>query len=312
MAVFHDKKRSDHAVLEDFRRLQQEDPALKVEWKNEQIQVQIMGKIQMEVLKKTVYERFGYEISFGDYQVLYKESIRGEVHGCGHFEPLRHYAEVHLWLKEGERGSGITFDSACPLDELSRGYQNLIRQHIFEKEHIGALIGAPVTDIHITLLGGRAHLKHTEGGDFREATYRAVRQGLMQAQGIILEPVYRFEIRVGSEWTGRVLADIQKYKGTAQTPYIMGQRTVISGSAPVSTFLNYGQELRLFTKGDGQLMLQSGGWQPCHNAQEVIEKAGYQKERDRENTGDSVFCSKGSGFVVPWDKARDFMHCKIE
>ena len=299
-------------VLEVFQLLEEEDPALKVRWqeKLQQIQIQIMGGIQLEVLRESVKERFDLEISFGPCEVMYQETIAAPVVGYGHFEPLRHYAEVHLKLEPGPRGSGITFGGGCSTDSLPAQYQNLIRTHIFEKEHRGVLTGSPLTDVKISILTGCAHQKHTEGGDFREAVYRAVRQGLEKARSLLLEPMYLFEIRVPPELLGRVLADAQRLHGSFAPPVTEGDRAVVRGSGPVSEWMNYTEELAAYSKGRGQAGFRFGGYAPCHNSEEVIARIAYDKERDVENTSDSVFCAKGSGFLVKWEQAEQYMHCK--
>ena len=310
--VLFPKETSVKSVLEAFRLLEEEDPALKVRWqeKLQQIQIRIMGGIQLEVLRELVKERFGLEISFGPCEVMYQETIAAPVVGYGHFEPLRHYAEVHLKLEPGPRGSGITFGGGCSTDRLPAQYQNLIRTHIFEKEHRGILTGSPLTDVKISILTGRAHEKHTEGGDFREAVYRAVRQGLEKARSLLLEPMYLFEIRVPPELLGRVLADAQRLHGSFAPPVTQGDRVVVHGSGPVSEWMNYTEDLAAYSKGRGQAGFRFGGYAPCHNSEEVIARIAYDKERDVENTSDSVFCAKGAGFLVKWEQAEQYMHCK--
>lgn len=299
-------------VLEAFRTLEDEEPMLCVESGRTGIRVRVMGKIQLEVLEELIPRRFGFAVSFGKCKILYKETIRGSVVGSGHFEPLRHYAEVHLRLSQGEAGSGIVFDSVCPLDVLERSYQHLVRTHVFEKEHKGVLTGAPLTDVRITLLVGRAHLKHTEGGDFREAVYRAVRHGLMQAESVLLEPYYDMKLTVPSEYAGRVLSDIQRMHGVFDVPQTIGESTQITASVPASECMEYPRELSVLTGAKARIQMRSGGYKPCHNADEVIAAAGYDAERDVENTPDSVFCSHGSGFPVKWNEAAGYMHCEIK
>ena len=311
-SVIYDEGLNVRTVLEAFKELEDEDPMLEVVW-NESLQemhIHIMGAIQLEVLEAIVRERFGLEVRFGDCEILYKETIAAPVTGYGHFEPLRHYAEVHLRLEPAAPGTGITFDSACSVDILDTNYQNLIKTHVFEREHRGVLTGSPITDIRIVVINGRAHLKHTEGGDFRQAVYRAIRQGLEQAESVLLEPVYRFEIEVPSEAMGRVMSDIQKMAGRLEAPELKGDQTLITGFCPVATMLNYSQEILSFTKGRGILRTSFFGYEPCHNAEEVIERAGYDKKHDVENTSDSVFCSHGAGFNVPWDQVAEYIHCK--
>lgn len=298
-------------ILEAFRVLEDEEPLLCVEGDRTGVRVRVMGKIQLEVLEELILQRFGFAVSFEKCKILYKETIRGSVVGSGHFEPLRHYAEVHLRLSQGAAGSGIAFNSACPLDVLEKSYQHLVRTHVFEKEHRGVLIGAPLTDVTVTLLVGRAHLKHTEGGDFREAVYRAVRQGLMQAQSVLLEPYYAMKLTVPSEYTGRVLSDIQRMHGVFDVPQTLGENTQITASVPVSECMEYPRELSVLTGAKARIQMQNGGYRACHNAEEVIEAAGYDAERDVENTPDSVFCSHGSGFPVKWNEVEGYMHCEI-
>lgn len=310
--VIYDESLNVRTVLEAFKELEDEDPMLEVVW-NESLQemhIHIMGAIQLEVLEEIVRERFGLEVRFGDCEILYKETIAAPVTGYGHFEPLRHYAEVHLRLEPTGPGTGITFDSACPLDILDANYQNLIKTHVFEREHRGVLTGSPITDMRIVVINGRAHLKHTEGGDFRQAVYRAIRQGLEQAESVLLEPVYRFEIEVPAEAMGRVMSDIQKMAGRFEAPEIVAEQAVITGFCPVATMMNYSQEILSFTKGRGLLRASFAGYEPCHNAEEVIERVNYDKKHDVENISDSVFCSHGAGFNVPWDQVQEYIHCK--
>ncbi|MDD6796092.1 MAG: elongation factor G, partial [Clostridiaceae bacterium] len=301
-------------VLKIFMILDEEDSCLKVVWNEElkEIHIHIMGKIQLEVLKEVLKERFALNVEFGPCKILYKETIANTVIGSGHFEPLRHYAEAHLYMEPGERNSGITFESKCHVDDLSIGYQNLIKTHVFEKEHKGILTGYPITDIKITLINGRSHLKHTSGGDFREATYRAIRQGLEQAENILLEPYYRFKIKVSNEYLGRVLSDISKLYGTFEDPIMEEDYVIIEGRGPVRTFMDYSSSLIAFTKGRGIISLIGDGYDVCHNTEEVIEEIAYDKKQDRENSSISVFCSKGQGYIVEWDKVKDHIHCEIE
>ncbi|MGI5897397.1 MAG: GTP-binding protein [Oscillospiraceae bacterium] len=311
--VLFDPSIHPKTMLECLRVLEDEEPLLGVVWEEElqQIQVHIMGPIQLEVLTEVVQERFGYSIRFGPCEILYRETIAAPVVGCGHFEPLRHYAEVHLRLEPAARDSGIRFASECPTDSLAANWQNLVRTHIFEKEHRGVLTGAPLTDVRITLLAGRAHLKHTEGGDFREATYRAIRQGLMHAQNILLEPWYRFTIQAEIALTGRILSDIQRMNGRYEPPETGETTVTIHGRAPVACMMGYSEELTAFTKGKGRLSLAFDGYEPCHNANEIIAQKGYEPERDLANTPDSVFCSHGAGYPVKWDQAAAHMHIKL-
>lgn len=297
-------------VLGAFRILNAEDPSLNVVWEEslQEIHIRVMGLIQLEVLEQLVKERFGFSISFSQPEILYKETIESAVAGYGHFEPLRHYAEVHLLLEPGERGSGIRFASACHPDDLSLNYQNLIRTHLYEREHHGLLTGMPVTDLKITLLKGGAHNEHTHGGDFREAAFRALRQGLEKANNLLLEPYYDFKIKVGIDEMGRVLSDVQRASGTFDPPQTMDTHVVITGRVPVSTFMNYSTELASFTHGRGSIRCAFGGYDRCHNAEEAIERKGYDKEADPLYTSSSIFCAKGAGYSVPWDEAEAKMH----
>lgn len=311
--VLFDPSEHPKTMLEHLRELEDEEPLLGVVWDEElqEIHVRVMGEIQLEVLAELMRGRYGTEIGFGPCEILYRETIAAPVVGCGHFEPLRHYAEVHLRLSPGERGSGIVFDSECSTDVLASSWQNLIRTHVLEKEHRGVLTGAPLTDVRVTLLAGRAHLKHTEGGDFREATYRAVRQGLMHAQTVLLEPYYAFDIEAELSLTGRVFSDIQRRSGTCEPPEAAGDRVRIRGRAPVAEMMDYAQELTAFTKGRGRISLSFDGYEPCHNAQEVAARRHYDPERDTANPAGSVFCSHGAGFPVKWDEAPAHMHLKL-
>lgn len=298
-------------VLNKLKILEAEDPALNVSWNEslQEIHVQIMGVIQLEVLKQIINQRFLINVEFGDCQVLYKETTTKATIGYGHFEPLRHYAEVHLRLEPAPRNSGITFSSTCHIDNLMPNYQNLIRSHIFEKEHRGVLTGSSVTDLKITLLTGGAHKEYTHGGDFREATLRALRQGLEKAECILLEPYYRFKIEVELENMGRVLSDVQKLQGTFEAPISMGSKVIVNGRGPVANFMNYSMELVSFTKGKGSISLFFDGYDKCHNETAVIEKIGYDKSADTEYTSNSIFCAKGAGYPVEGDKAEERMHC---
>ena len=296
-------------VLEYFKLLDAEDPALNVVWNEslQEIHVHIMGKIQLEILKEVVKDRFNLDIDFGPCKILYKETIRNSVKGYGHFEHLKHYAEVHLKLEALERNSGIEFKNKCHADNLTTGHMNLIRTHIFEREHHGVLTGSSLTDVRVTLLTGRAHNKHTEGGDFREATFRALRQGLEKADNVLLEPYYKFKIDVQLDYMGRVLSDIQKLSGTFNPPEINEDRVTVIGRGPVKTFMDYSSEVIAFSKGKGSINLIFDGYDECHNTEEVIEEIGYRRDADIEYSSSSIFCSKGQGYVVPWDK----MHCEI-
>lgn len=313
-SVIFDESTNIKEVYRIFKLLEDEDPALNVQYseKLEELQIAVMGKIQLEVLKEEIKRRFNLDVDFGPCKILYKESIRGSVLGNGHFEPLRHYAEVHLKIEEGERNSGISFESKCHVDNLTVGHQNLIRTHIFEREHHGLLTGSSLTDVKITLLTGREHLKHTCGGDFREATFRALRQGLEKADNVLLEPYYKFRINVPSEYLGRVLSDIQKLSGEFEPAEINNDRAFIYGRGPVKTFMEYSTEITAFTKGKGTISFMYDGYDECHNTDEVIEEIGYNKDADIEYTSTSIFCAKGVGYPVKWDEADEHMHCEIE
>lgn len=303
----------DHDVLTKMRKLEEEDPQLHVVW-NEQsrhISVQLMGEIQLEILKTVIAERFGLDAEFDRGRILYKETIAKTVEGAGHYEPLRHYAEVHLLLEPTERGSGLTFDSDCRTDDLDKNWQRLVLTHLEEKTHIGVLTGSPITDMKITLISGRAHLKHTEGGDFRQATYRAVRQGLRSAESVLLEPWYSFTLEIPTETAGRAMSDLQRMSGDFSPPEISpsnAENSVISGSAPASEMTDYQSQVTSYTKGRGRLSLALKGYFPCHNAEEVIAAFGYDCDSDLANTADSVFCSHGAGHTVRWDEAPAYMH----
>ncbi len=299
-----------HKTYLKMKELEEEDPQLHIAW-NEQlkeIQIRIMGQVQLEVLKTLIQSRFGIEVDFGPGQISYKETIAEPVTGAGHFEPLRHYAEVHLLLEPGKRGSGLVFDSICSEDLLDRNWQRLILTHLAEKEHLGVLTGSPVSDLKITLLTGRAHLKHTEGGDFRQATYRAVRQGLRKARSILLEPWYEFHLEVPTEAVGRAMSDIQKMGGTFDTPVVQGQVSVLEGKAPVSEMKEYAIEVTSYTKGHGRLSCTVSGYEPCHNQEEAMDALAYDPDSDVENTADSVFCDHGAGFTVKWDQVDQYLH----
>lgn len=300
-------------VLGYFKILDAEDPALNVVWNEnlQEIHVHIMGKIQLEILKEVVKDRFNLDIDFGPCKILYKETIRNSVKGYGHFEPLKHYAEVHLKLEALERNSGIEFENKCHADNLTTGHMNLIRTHIFEREHHGVLTGSALTDVKVTLLTGRAHNKHTEGGDFREATFRALRQGLEKADNVLLEPYYKFKIDVELDYMGRVLSDIQRLSGSFNPPEINEDRVTIIGRGPVKTFMDYSSEVIAFSKGKGSINLIYDGYDECHNTEEVIKEIGYRRDADIEYTSSSIFCSKGQGYVVPWDKVEEEMHCEV-
>lgn len=298
------------AFLPKLMQLQEEDPTLQVVWDEElkEIHAKVMGEVQIEILKHMIRERFGIEVSFGTGRIVYKETIADRVEGVGHFEPLRHYAEVHLLLEPAEPGSGLLFAADCSEDILARNWQRLILTHLEEKEHRGVLIGSPITDMKITLVSGRAHLKHTEGGDFRQATYRAVRQGLMEASGVLLEPVYEFRLEIPEEMIGRTMTDMEKLHGSFTLKERVGGVAVLTGTAPVVTIQDYQKEVTAYTRGHGRLSLSLKGYVPCHNAEEVIAKRHYDPESDLKNPTGSVFCAHGAGFVVPWNQVKDYMH----
>ena len=299
-----------HVFLPKIREISEEIPELSVKYSEEkkEITISLMGEVQTEVLKHLIKERYNVDIGFGEGRTLYKETIADTVYGVGHFEPLKHYAEVELRLEPAERGSGLSFASEVSEDEFSLNYQRLILSHLEEKEYKGVLTGSPITDMKITLVAGRAHLKHTEGGDFRQATYRAVRQGLMQARSVLLEPVYEFKLEVPEDAIGRAMTDIGKMNGSFTSPENISGKAVLTGKVPVSEVKNYALELRAYTKGEGVLTLTPSDYEVCHNAEEVIEATGYYPEADIENTADSVFCSHGAGFVVPWNEVINYMH----
>ena len=291
-----------------LRQLEEEDPQLRLVTEKGQIHVQIMGKIQLEVFKSLVQQRFGLDISLEDQRIFYKETIKNTVEGVGHFEPLRHYAECHLLLEPLPQGSGLVFDSVCSTDVLDLQYQKLIIGHLSEKVHRGVLTGSPITDMKITLLVGKAHLKHTEGGDFRQATYRAVRQGLMQAKSVLLEPWYAFTLSCPTEQIGRAITDIRAMGGEFDAPEAAGVLSVLRGTVPAAEVKDYADTLAAYTQGRGQLQLTLQGYAPCHNQEQVVAELGYDPEADIENTPDSVFCAHGAGFNVKWDQVKDYMH----
>ena len=299
-----------HTVLRQLGQLEEEDPQLHIVWDEtaREIRLQLMGQVQLEVLRRLIQERFGLEAAFGAGSVLYKETILEPVEGVGHFEPLRHYAEVHLLLEPGEPGSGLRFDTACSEDQLDRNWQRLILTHLAEKEHRGVLTGAPITDMKITLVAGRAHVKHTEGGDFRQATYRAVRQGLRCARSVLLEPWYDLRLEVPADQVGRAMADVQRMGGSCQPPEPLGEMSLLTGSVPVSEVGDYALQVAAYTRGLGRLSCVPAGYRPCHDPEAVIAAAGYDSDRDVDNPADSVFCGHGAGFVVRWDQVRDYMH----
>ena len=299
-----------HTMLRDLKLLEEEEPELHVVWieKSQEIHVQLMGDVQIEILQRIIKERFGVLVEFGEGSIVYKETIAAPVEGVGHFEPLRHYAEVHLRLEPGERGSGIQFDSECSEDVLDRNWQRLVLTHLAEKEHKGVLTGSVITDMKITLTSGKAHLKHTEGGDFRQATYRAVRQGLKKAESVLLEPYYEFRIELPSENVGRAMTDIQNRFGKFEAPETLGEMTVLTGIAPVSTLSGYQKDVIAYTGGRGRISLTLKGYDLCHNQEEVVAARGYDSELDLANPTGSVFCAHGAGFVVDWDEVEEYMH----
>ena len=299
-----------HEALQDLRRLEDEDPQLHILW-NEQsreIHLQLMGVIQLEVLTNIIKDRFGYDVSFVNGAITYKETITNTIEGVGHYEPLRHYAEVHLLLEPLPQGSGIQIASDCAEDKLDKNWQRLILTHLAEKTHIGVLTGSPITDIKITLVSGKAHLKHTEGGDFRQATYRAVRQGLRTAECQLLEPFYEYEIELPTENVGRAISDLQQMSAEFEPPETVGENSIIRGCAPVSELSTYQGELIGYTKGKGKISCTLNGYRPCHNSDEVIENFSYDCDGDLENSADSIFCSHGAGFVVKWNEVPEHMH----
>lgn len=299
-----------HTALPRLRQLEEEDPMLRIVWSErwKEIHVQLMGRIQLEVLQRLIADRFGMEVTFGSGTIVYKETIANTVEGVGHFEPLRHYAEAHLLMEPGERGSGIQVCSACPTDALELNWQRLIFTHVLEREHPGVLTGSPITDIKFTLVAGRAHLKHTEGGDFRQATYRAIRQGLMQAQSVLLEPFYDFRLELPAECMGRAMTDIQGMGGSVDAPEQEGELTVLTGFAPVAGLRDYWQDVTAYTRGRGRLSCTVRGYEPCKEQARIVEEMGYDPERDTENPADSVFCSHGSGDIVKWNEVFAHMH----
>ena len=299
-----------HQMLQKLRQLEEEEPQLHILWDSQfsEIHAQLMGEVQIEILKKLIWDRFHVAVEFGAGSIVYKETVAEPVEGVGHFEPLRHYAEVHLLIEPGEPGSGCQFFTACSEDVLDRNWQRLILTHLEEKEHIGVLTGSPLTDVQITILTGRAHAKHTEGGDFRQATYRAVRQGLRKARNILLEPYYEFRLEVPAEMIGRAMADVQKMQGTFDAPEVEGETAILKGTAAVAQMRDYQKEVVSYTHGTGKLFCSLKGYAPCKNQDEVVQNIGYDPEADLENPTGSVFCAHGAGFVVPWDQVEDYMH----
>ena len=303
-----------HTAFRNLSLIGQELPELSVKISSysneEQIQIRVMGRIQLEILKSLVKERFGMDIDFGPCRILYKETVKSPVMGYGHYEPLRHYAETQLRIEPAPRGSGIIIENECSLEMLDSNFQHLILTHIGEKEHIGILTGSPLTDVKIILTAGRSHLKHTEGGDFREATYRAIRQGLEKADNLLLEPYYAFTLRVPINTMGRAISDIQRLCGKFEPPEATETQAIIKGTGPVSEFMNYPEEIISYTSGKGVISMRENGYRPCHNAEEVISKIGYEKERDTDNPSSSIFCSHGAGFEVKWQDVDQMRHIK--
>lgn len=299
-----------HTLLAKLRQLEEEEPLLRILWQEEvgEIHVQLMGEVQTEVLKTLILERYGVPVEFTNGSIVYKETILEPVEGVGHFEPLRHYAEVHLLLEPGEAGSGLVFDADVSEDVLDGNWQRLILTHLKEKKHKGVLTGSEITDMKITLIAGRAHLKHTEGGDFRQATYRALRQGLMMGKCRLLEPVYAYRLEIPTEHVGRAVADIQKMSGDISPPEFDGEMSLLTGTAPVSSMQGYQREVLSYTRGRGRLFTVLKGYEPCHQEEAVIEAIGYDARRDLDNPASSVFCAHGAGFVVEYDKVYDYMH----
>lgn len=303
-----------HSMLIKLKELEEEEPQLHIMWDErlQEIHAQVMGEVQIEILKRMIWERYQTEVEFGSGKIVYKETIEDCVEGVGHFEPLRHYAEVHLKLEPAERGTGLHFFADCSEDLLDRNWQRLVLTHLEERVHKGVLTGSEITDMKITLVSGRAHLKHTEGGDFRQATYRALRQGLKKAKSVLLEPVYEFRLELPADKVGRAMADIQKMYGEFQLADSEGEYSVVTGFAPVSLMRDYQKEVMAYTSGHGRLFCTLKGYMPCHNADEVIEETNYDSESDLENPTGSVFCAHGAGFIVPWNEVEDYMHLELQ
>ena len=297
-------------LLMYLKELEEEEPQLNIVWSEElaELHVKLMGEVQTEVLKSVIKDRFGVNVEFDEGSVVYKETVAGKSEGIGHFEPLRHYAEVHILIGPGERGSGITIASECREDILERNWQRLIMTHLAEREHKGVLTGSVLTDIHFTLLTGRAHQKHTEGGDFRQAVYRAVRQGLMKAENVLLEPYYSFTLELPQTYLGRAMTDVERMYGKCDPPQLIDGRAILTGRAPVATMRNYQRDVNAYTGGEGHLTLFSDGYDMCHNPEEVIAQKMYDADADTANPSSSVFCAHGSGFIVPWNEVEDYMH----
>lgn len=298
-------------ILKMLYQLEAEEPTLRVQWheRHQEIHVHVMGVIQLEVLTYVLHERYNLNVSFEEPTILYMETIAAPAYGYGHFEPLKHYAEVHLHVAPNMRGRGITFENRCHADDLTTGHMRLIEQHIFEREHNGLLTGSPLTDLHITLLNGAAHQQHTDGGDFREATYRALRQACEQVESVLLEPFYRFRMRAAVEHIGRMMSDVQQAYGTFEPPVLTEEHALLTGRVPVATFMHYMTTFLAYTSGKGALSLQFDCYDTCHNQDEVVARIGYNKETDIDYTSSSIFCAKGKGYTVPWQKAAEAMHC---
>ena len=299
-----------HTTLEKLRILEEEDPQLHVLWNAEkrEIHVQLMGEVQLEILQRLLQDRFQLAVRFSEGSILYRETIAEPVEGAGHYEPLRHYAEVHLLLEPGEPGSGLVFDTSCSTDLLETNWQRLILTHLEEKQHLGVLSGSPITDIKITLAAGRAHLRHTEGGDFRQATYRAVRQGLMHAASVLLEPYYEYTLEVPPEQAGRAISDLHTFGGEHHMPEVQSSKTVLTGFVPAAAVMNYASEVAAYSGGKGRFSCRFAGYRPCENPRPILEEAAYNPEADLENSPDSVFCAHGAGFTVKWNEVPQYMH----
>ena len=312
--VLFDESLNINDVLAVFKTLEQEEPSLNVSYseKFKEISISIMGKVQLEILKEIVYDRFNLEIDFGQCEILYKETVKTAAIGSGHYEPLKHYAEAHLKIEPNERGGGIVFESKAHIDNLSIGHQNLVKTHVFERKHHGVLCGFDLTDLKITLLTGKEHLKHTCGGDFRQVTYRAIRQGVEKCESVILEPFYRFEIEVKDNYLGRVISDIQRLNGEFDPPQITDSNVVITGRGPVKTFMDYQLELISFTKGEGKISFNYDGYDECHNQDEVIELYNYNKDADEDHTSNSIFFAKGTSYAVKGSEVDEYMHCDVK
>ena len=305
---------SARQIYPKLKQLEEENPELSLSWNEdkEEIKVKLMGQVQIEILKGIIEKRFGFVPEFGLGSISYKETISNQAIGVGHFEPLKHYAEIHLMLEPSERGSGITVESNLSEDILDRNWQRLVKTHVLERTHRGVLIGAPLTDVKITITNGKAHIKHTEGGDFRQATYRAIRNGLMYADSQLLEPYYEFELNIPSNMIGRAMLDIENMHGSMKPPEQNGEMAIISGRCPVATMRDYQVNVNAYTKGKGSLSVGFSGYDLCHNQEEIVENSGYDPCEDIKNPPSSVFCAHGAGFVVPWYEVRDYMHLDFD